>query len=113
MERERARMSKLCLLPMCVVMHAAVREGGSAVEDAPPRCGPLRRGESMYDDGARQEARVSLDQPSLYPYSRGGCCGAGERHASLTCAGGGGKGMLLSCHTISILDQNMCRQREL
>jgi len=36
---------------MCVVMHGAVREGGSAAEDAPPRCRPLVRGESMSDDG--------------------------------------------------------------
>jgi hypothetical protein len=32
---------------MCVVMHGGVREGGSAAEDAPPRCRPLMRGESM------------------------------------------------------------------
>ncbi len=50
---------------MCVVMHGGVREGGSAAEDAPPRCSPLRRGESMYEHCARQEARPSLDQPSL------------------------------------------------
>jgi hypothetical protein len=50
-EREPERRSELChwtsLLQMCVVMHGGVREGGSAAEDAPPRCRALRRGESM------------------------------------------------------------------
>ena len=50
-ERERARRSELCdstsPVHMCVVMHDGVREGGSAAEDAPPRCSPLMRGESM------------------------------------------------------------------
>jgi hypothetical protein len=114
-DRERARGSELChwtsLLQMCVVMHDGVREGGSAAEDAPPRCRPLRRGESMYEHCGRQEARPSLDQPSLSPYAGGGCCGAGERHASLTC-GGGVRRMLLSRHTISILDENRHRQRQ-
>jgi hypothetical protein len=58
---------------MCVVMHGGVREGGSAAEDAPPRCSPLRRGESIYEHCARQEELPSLDQPSLTPYSGGAC----------------------------------------
>ncbi len=94
---------------MCVVMDGGVREGGSAAEDAPPRCRPLRRGESMYEHCARQEARASLDEASLSPYAGGGWCGAGERHASLTC-GGGERRMLLSRHTISILDEKRHRQ---
>jgi hypothetical protein len=40
-------LGETSLLQMCVVMHDAVREGGSAAEDAPPRCSPLMRGESM------------------------------------------------------------------
>ncbi len=96
---------------MCVVMNGGVWEGGSAAEDAPPRCRPLRREESMYEHCARQEARASLDQASLSPYAGGGWCGAGERHAPLTC-GGGERRMLLSRHTISILDENRHRQRQ-
>ena len=96
---------------MCVVMHGGVREGGSAAEDAPPRCKPLRRGESMYEHCARQEARPSLDQASLFPYAGGGWCGGGERHASLTC-GGGERRMLLSRHSMRILDENRHRQRQ-
>ena len=50
-ESERARRSELCdqtsLVQMCVAMHGGVREGGSAAEDAPPRCRLLMRGESM------------------------------------------------------------------
>jgi hypothetical protein len=40
------------------------------------------------------------------------CCGAGERHASLTC-GGGQRRMLLSRHTISILDHIIHSHRQL
>ena len=50
-------------------MHGAVREGGSAAEDAPPRCRPLMRGESMYDDGVRHAvtARLVSSHQSLVP----------------------------------------------
>ena len=96
---------------MCVVMHGGVREGDSAAEDAPPRHRPLRRGESMCEHCARQEAHPSLDQPSLSPYAGGGWCGSGERHASLT-SGGGESHMFLSCHTISILDENRHSQSQ-
>ncbi len=71
-------------------MDDGVREGGSAVEDAPPRCRPFRRGEIMYDHCES---------------------GSGERHASLT-SGGGERHMFLSCHTISILDENRHRQSQ-
>ncbi len=53
--------------------------------------------------------RLAGDRASLSPYAGGGWCGAGERHASLTC-GGGERRMLLSRHTISILDENRHRQ---
>jgi hypothetical protein len=65
----------------------------------------------MWDDGARQEARPSIDQPSLSPYSGGACCGGGERHASLT-FGAAQRRMLLPRHTMRILDENRHRQRQ-
>ena len=92
-------------------MDDGVREGDSTVEDAPLRCRPFRRGEIMYDHCERQEVRPSLDQPSLSPYAGGGWCGSGERHASLT-SGGGESHMFLSCHTISILDENRHSQSQ-
>ncbi len=54
---------------MCVVIHGAVRERGSAEEDALPRCSPLMRGEIMYDHGVSHAvtARLVISQQTLVP----------------------------------------------
>ena len=50
---------------MCVVMDDGVREGGSAAEDAPPRCCPLMRGESRMTVRGRRHARLLTKLVSL------------------------------------------------